>query len=578
MKKVLVLFFAAFVALASYAQNIQEGVNHLNAQRYVSARSTFEKLIASNPNNIEANYWLGQVLLAQKNVAGARAQYEKAVASSNNAPLLLAGMGQVLLMEGKLPEARQQFETAINASRGKKGADVNVLNAVARANVEAYTEKDKRGDLQYAITRINEAIQQAPNNADLYITLGNAYRKSRTANSGGQAVTAYMKAAQLNSALAQAYYRTAMLYKTQVNYRYPEQWNAVLENLNSAIAADAKFAPAYEELYNYYLLGKKDFATADTYADKFVQNADQTPENQYVKVQTTFVRGNFDQAITEAKDLISKSGASPNPRLYRVLAYSYMGKKDTATACSSVNDLFTRIAEDDVVAQDYILRAQTCNRNNPEMIMQDITKAISIDTIPSKQIALLRDFAKDAKTAGQRNLEATLNKLAYQIEGPGANVNRLIGDIAVPYYFGGAFAQADSAAAAYSAAAPDSIHGYYWSALARSAMDSGAVPKGLAVAPYEKVLTIAEGDKVRLKSQGIRAAQSLAVYYNNVKEDRNAALAVIQRGLTIDPENKNLKDFQAALQPKAGSKTTPPTQKTSTSSNSAKDTKTKAKS
>ena len=576
-KSVLVLFFAAFLSVAAFAQSIQEGVGHFYAQRFQSARSTFEKLIASNPNNIEANYWLGQVLLSQKNVAAARAHYEKTVTASNNAPLLLVGLGHVNLLQGKKAEARQQFETAINASRGKKGSDPLVLNAVGRANVESYTEKDKAGDLEYAIAKLNEAAQQAPNNPDIYLNLGNAYRKSRMGNSGGQAIQSYMKAAQLNPSLAVAPYRAAMLYKTQVNYNRPEAWTVVLDNLNSAVAADPKFAPAYMELYTFHLLGKKDFATAESFANKYISSTDPSVENNYLKAQTVWLQNKFDEAITIAKDIITQTNNNPNPRVYRLMAYSYMGKKDTAAACNFVNEFFGKATEEDLLAQDYILHAQTCARNNADMIMQDVSKAVELDTIVSKKIATLRDFAREAKTNNQRNLEATLNKLAYNLEGADANINRLIGEIAVPYYFGGSFEKADSAAQAYATAAPDSIHGHYWSALARTAMDSGTVSKGLAVGAYEKVLAIAETDKSRFKSQGIRAAQTLAVYYNNVKEDRAAALAVIDRGLTIDPGNASLQEFRKALQPKGSgtNKSTGTTQKSSSSANQAKDTKVK---
>ena len=33
------------------------------AERYQSAKSIFEKLIAANPNNMEATYWVGQNIL-----------------------------------------------------------------------------------------------------------------------------------------------------------------------------------------------------------------------------------------------------------------------------------------------------------------------------------------------------------------------------------------------------------------------------------------------------------------------------------------------------------------------------------
>ena len=566
-KSVMVTLFTFLMGAAAFAQSIQDGVNHFYAQRFQSARTTFEKLIAANPNNIDAHYWLGQVLIAQKDVSAARSHYEKAVASSNNAPLLMVGLGHVALLEGKLPEARQQFETAINASRGKKGADPDVLNAVGRANVESYTEKDKFGDLEYAIEKLSEAAQRAPNNPDIYLNLGNAYRKQRGPNAGGNAIQSYMKAFELNSSFAIAPYRAAMLYKTQVVMNRPETWTVVLANLDMAISADSKFAPAYYEYYTYYLLSKQDFAKAEEYANLYTGNADPSVENDYLKAQTFWIQKKYDTAIAIGKNIIAKTNNNPNPRVYRLLAHSYIGKKDTAMSCTWVNEFLSKADEEDFVPQDYILYAQTCAKDDVDKIMEAVTKAVALDSVVPRKIVILRDFAREAKAAGQRNLEATLSKLAYQLEGEKANIARLIAEIAVPYYFAGSYAEADSAALAYAAAAPDSIHGYYWSALARSAMDTGEVQRGLAVEAYEKVLEIAESNPERFQTRGLRAAKTLAVYYNNVKEDRAAALAVIDRGLALDPEDESLQEFRKVLAPSNQSRST---QKTSTSTGKAK--------
>ena len=155
-KSAIVLLFALFT-LSAFAQNLQEGINHFYAERYQSAKTTFDKLLASNPNNAEAIYWQGQTLIANNDVAGARALYQRALSSTNNAPLIRAGMGHVLLLEGKSAEARQEFEAAITASSGKKGDDPGVLHAVGRANVDAYTEKDNRRDLDHDTAKLKQA-------------------------------------------------------------------------------------------------------------------------------------------------------------------------------------------------------------------------------------------------------------------------------------------------------------------------------------------------------------------------------------------------------------------------------------
>ena len=75
MKKISITFLVAglLIGHAVQAQSIQDGVNDLYAERYKSAKATFEKLVAANPNNIDATYWLGQTHIAMDDVAGAKA-------------------------------------------------------------------------------------------------------------------------------------------------------------------------------------------------------------------------------------------------------------------------------------------------------------------------------------------------------------------------------------------------------------------------------------------------------------------------------------------------------------------------
>ena len=119
-KSVIVLFLAGLFSFNAMAQTVQEGVGHWYAERYQSARATFEKLTAANPNNLEAVYWLGQTLIAQNDINGAKAVYQKTLSTNGNAHWILAGMGQINLLEGQAAVARQQFEAAIAASKGKK--------------------------------------------------------------------------------------------------------------------------------------------------------------------------------------------------------------------------------------------------------------------------------------------------------------------------------------------------------------------------------------------------------------------------------------------------------------------------
>ena len=121
MKKKGIAFLTAglFIITGLKAQTIQEGMNHLYAKRDKSAAEVFKKLLATNPNNIEAIYWLGQTYFNMDDNTAARQLYQKALATHGGAPLIHAGIGHADLLENKASDARQHFDAALTASRKK---------------------------------------------------------------------------------------------------------------------------------------------------------------------------------------------------------------------------------------------------------------------------------------------------------------------------------------------------------------------------------------------------------------------------------------------------------------------------
>ena len=543
MKKTLNTVFIAIgflVGTTVMSQSVQEGVNHLYAERYQSAKNTFEKLLATNPNNIDAIYWLGQTSIAMDNIPAARSVYEKALVSNGNAPLLLAGMGHVELLENKVSNARQHFETAISISRGKKGDDPAVLNAIGRANIDAADNKYKSGDLQYAIEKLKLAAERDPKNPDIFLNLGNAYRKLQD---GGNAVTNYNKALEINPNFAIASYRIAKIYETQKN------WEPYLRELNNAIPKDPRFAPAYYELY-YYNIGKLDFAQADQYAQKYIANTDPDIQNDYLRAQTEWARKNYDQAISIAKEIINKAGAQTKPRTYKLIAYSYVGKGDSVSAKQFIDEYFAKAKTEEIIGQDYILKADIyagLPSADPNIVRDSYLKAAAMDSVLDKKIQLLQQGIDRFKIAGKKVASAELRTALYNLR-PNPNPTELF-NIGLDYYQGGEYLKADSIFKLYSKALPDSMYGYYWSARTNFVLDTT-----MSVEPYisnmvngyQKTLDIVLATG-RNKAQGITAAKFLAGYYNNIKKDKATAIAYLEKGLSLDPNDASIQELIAIL-------------------------------
>jgi hypothetical protein len=84
--------------------------------------------------------------------------------------------------------------------------------------------------------------------------------------------------------------------------------------------------------------------------------------------------------------------------------------------------------------------------------------------------------------------------------------------------------------------------------------------QGLAVTAYERTLQIAEKDATRFKAMGVQSILPLAGYYNNVKKDKETAVAYLQRGLALDPSNANFQNTLKVLQAPAKASPAPPKQ------------------
>lgn len=532
------------------AQSVADGVKSLNAQRYQGAKATFEKIIAANPNDIDANYWLGQTLLEMKDVAAAKAVYEKALTASSNAPLISVGMGQVDLTQGRINEARQRFEEAITKTASKKSNDPVILNAVGRAITNVYTDKDKKGDINFAIEKLKEASEQKLKDnqllADIYINLGNALRKARPGEGGGDAYLNYQKAIDTKPDYALGYYKMAGLFEAQKNQELFEKY------LNDAIAKDPTFAPAYYDLY-YIKFGQRDYAAMQDAATKYIANSDPDPQADHFKAQTYWAEKKYDEAIALSKDIISKAGAATKPRTYSLLADSYMSKGDTATAKQYIDDYMAKQKPEDITAVNYKMKAQIYATlpGQEAVAMESYLKAAEADTVLQGKLDVLRqgaDYFKSKKLYAQ---EAPLRQKYLDLKADPTLSDMFNATLA--YYFNTQYPQGRDIALKMEEKFPQEVFGYQWAfnhsrAMADTvnlaAWDSIAAPDAI------KLFEFSQKDSVKFKSQFLNASLFLVDYYVNYAKNKDAvkALSYLDRAIGMDPANENYKRIREQLQ------------------------------
>lgn len=557
MKRSFILLVAAVVAGGNLlAQSVEQGRKFLYYERWKSAQENFEKVLAANPNNIDAVYWLGQTLLEQKDSVGAKNLYQKLLTQNGNAPLVLVGMGQIELMEGKTNDARQRFETAITSTKGK---DIEVLNAVGRANVDART-----GDANYAIEKLNQAITVKNfKDPETYLILGDAYRKLID---GGNAVQSYQKALTLDAKLAAARYKVGKVYLTQGNKDY------FLPAFEEAVEMDPAYKPAYFELFYYWYY--RDVNKAAPYLDKFIANADQGPETEYLKTDFLYASGKAAEARTKAESLIAQYGDKVNPRMYRLVAYAADTLGDPNAAKTAMNTFFTKAnADQPIQGTDYEELAKINSKipGAEAEVFANLQKAVEVDTVVENKVKYITKAAALAKAKGDRVQESNWLGIAYSLK-PNPSQTDLY-NYAYAVYQAKNYPVADSLFCnVYQTKYPDQIYGYLWCAKTKQAMDDSTNSGGLAVEAYKKLIEKAtQLDSVKYKTQIVSSDIYLAIYYFDVKKDKQAALDHINHVLAIDPANASALQMKPIMEKslKQGAGSTSPATKPKANGNAA---------
>ena len=551
MKKTLlaVNLVAAMITMSANAQTLQEGINHLYADRYTSAVNTFQKILSVNPNVIEATYWLGQTYLDMDDNNAARQLYDKALQANGNAPLLMVGKGHVDLLDNKLPEAKQMFESALTISRTKKGDDPAILNAIGRANVDA-----KLGNMDYAVEKLEAALARDPKNAEIALNLGNAYRKKDPGTGGGKAYENYKLALQLNPNFVYPYIRIAKLFETQKN------WEFMLENLNKAAEKDPSFTPAYYELFYHYFFNQK-YEEAEGYLKKYLASRANEHDimDERLNAELCWARKDYDCAISKALNVYNTLGAvKVKPKVLRLLAYSYLGKGDFASAKKYVDEFWAK-EKDPFAPPDFTLKAEIyAGVGVPcEQLYGLYLDGAAVDSVLQTKIEYMNKAADYFKLKKCTQQEADMRLLVFNTR-RNANPASLV-NIGILYTQAGNLLKADSLFQAYNIAFPDSIYGYSWRGRVNYSLDTTMSVEPFItnlVQNYDKALSIAATDKIRFRSQGITASKTLAAYYLNIKNSRDTALTFVYKGLDIDSTDASLKNIRDILEKKPGTKQT----------------------
>lgn len=535
MKKIGLL--ASFILMANilFAQSIADGKKFLNYERFESADSIFSKLLATDPNNVEAAYWLGQTFLQNTDnpdTVAAKELYQKTLQANPNSALIMVGVGEIELREDKTTDARNHFEAAINMTK-KRDLD-DILLAVGRANIDT-----KAGDAVYAVDKLKQAADRNKKSAEIQIALGDAYRKLID---GANATIAYQNALALDPKNARASFMIGRIYETQ---GYGQE-AIYMKYYEDAIAEDPNFAPVYYWLYSYYY--QRDVNKAREYLNKYVAVADKDSKNCYAEASLLYVSKMYDEAISQSNACIASAGTKAFPNLYGLIAYSYDKKGDSLNARKYFEEFFTKVNPDKIGPNDYATYGRVLLKfpGSEDLAASYIDKAIALDTVKENKLNYVKNTAAGL-SADQKFTEA--GKWYAKI----LTLDSNYGKVDLYYagyndYRGGDYQTADSIFSIYQEKYPTDAFGWYMGARAKEGIDTTS-ELGLAKPDYEQVIAIADttSDMSTIKDKLIPAYRYMVAYQYNIKHDKDSAILFNDKILEVDPADPTALKTKEAL-------------------------------
>jgi predicted Zn-dependent protease len=535
-KKTAILINCVVVAGLVSAQSVEQAKKEMYYTRWESAKENLLPLIKSSDVSPETFYLLGEVYLEENKTDSAGMIFTDGIKIADtkkqpekNYPLVYMGKAHWMLATGQKDEAVKLMNEVLDATKHK---DADALLAAAKANIDS-----ENGDAKWALELLEQAAKRDKKNPAVYSAMGDAYRKLVDGSNG---VLSYQKALDVDPRYAEAWYKLGKVFKTQDNV------SVYLDRFTKSFASDENYTPALYELYNFYFY-RGDVDNAKNFLERYIKNSDPSPRHDYMIADLDYISKQYKDAIAKANFILDRDKDSTQPRIYKLIAYSYEGLGDSAQALQYINQYFDKQDTAGYVAKDFELKARLLDRvqHDEEAAAQWYEKAYAAETKEDTKQDYAKMIALLYKNAGDRLKEAEWRGTYYNSAKNPTNLDLYNWGLAL--YAGQAYQQADSIFAQYEEKYPDQVYGYLWRAMCNALIDS-TMELGLAVPHYEKLIEVASKDSVANKSNLIKAYGYIGAYKANVEKNYPESVAYFNKILELDPGNADATRYVTILQ------------------------------
>lgn len=547
------VFGLAFAGTAVHAQSLDDAKKAINAEQYQKAKTMLKNLTVSEANKDENYFYLGWVYIKQDEPDSAKLWFNKGLAVNPKSSLNYVGLGAVAHIDKDQAGATSNFNQALALAPKKDSKPYVYIGKsylLTTTGASLAPGMISPADADAAIAVLNKGQVVNPKDAELFITLGDAYFSQLKSS---DAYTAYASAQELDPKSPAANVAQGVLVK------YADNFDDAIKDFQAALAIDPNYGPAYREWAETdarwaksdpKVAVDKENEAVEQYK-KYLSLTDMSLESQ-MRYADFLIFANKYQELEDVAKQLSKS-ASTNLRIYRYLGYAAYENKDYPAGLTALNTWMTKADPKRIIPQDYLYLGHLQIASGQDSIgMMNLQKAYSLD---STQSDVLLEIAK-GYFAKRKFQQAADEYALYISKSKKATLNDRFREGTAYYYAYDAkkpdstlLIKADSAFSTIQqmATKPVAMISLY-RAFVNDTKDADRNNiKGYAKPFYEQFITLTEAKPALTaddKKNLVTAYDYMGTYYEYKEKDAAKATDNYNKALAIDPTNQQALDYQ----------------------------------
>ncbi len=560
--KTLLIVFNFFIVTLQ-AQSLDEALKLIKNERLEDALSTLKEVIKNEPNNADAYYYQGEIILRsyindpysntlEEAVKEAKASFQKGLQTDSTRMLNNIGMGIIALISKNDTTTADFYFRKVENTIPKKYKNYNEIHYTLLIKLGlaqlyspkprfhkaiAYLEKAKAASIEIG-TKTKNISNEKP---DVYIALGDIYLEKGEASA---AVANYNKANYINPDLAEPIVKIGKLYMRSRNLQ------AAKNNFDQAKEIDSTYAPLYRAYGELFLMSSGTAQFAKVNFRKFLELSGNNIPAKVQYVNALFKAKDYKDCLENIEEILNYDKS--RNYLYRVAAYSAyeMRPPDYNKALNYIEEFFKNSPVEKIIPKDYAYYGRILLKLKDTTLVnkafENLMKAYEMD---SSDIELITDIAYNAYY--EKRLPLAIRMLQKKIEiGESQSADYML--MGKAYYQlaqaasdtllrNNNYRMAQKVFTEITQKEPDNVQAYLWIANTAYSLDPDG-KLGLALPQYEKVIEAALKDTVKNAAELYESYRFMGSYYfYNAKPDYDKAESYFTKLIYLDPKKDQWK-------------------------------------